>query len=143
MEWGHSQYPDKNVSGPSTSRDNGRWNGDLSVDAIRRCMAEQIEQMKWEEINKMITEAEKGKAKIFKPRGNGLNHIHNTNEIDDEYFLLTAHIDESLISKIQKGILWTLQNCSPVRRFCMMMVNFRWLIKKGKLSYNLHLKRCH
>ena len=88
---------------PSISSNNNNWR-DLSVHVIRRCMAEQIEQSKRED--KMITDAEKGKAEIFKPPGNcsnRSNYVCNAYEIDDEFFLLTAHVDESLIPKIQKG----------------------------------------
>ena len=90
--------------GPPTSTDN-RGRGELSVHVIRKCMAKRIEQTKQQEIDRMITEAEKGKAEIFKPPGNNFdsfNHVHNVYQIDDEFFILTAHVEESLISKIQK-----------------------------------------
>ena len=64
-------------------------------------MAEQIEQSKMDEIDKMVAAVEKGKADIFKPPGNNL--AHDTYQIDDEFFMLTAHVDEALIAKIRKG----------------------------------------
>ena len=75
----------------------------------------QQDKLRREDTERMIIEAEKGKAQILKPPGNKIDFEHNCNnseltttEMDDHFFHSSAHIDKALKDKIRKWnlLIW-------------------------------------
>ena len=93
---------------PSTSDGRSSATSGLSVDKVRKCMNEQEERERRRVLDKMVTDAEKSKAEIFKPTGRDPNEAKDERnlsivEMDDDFFHHTAHIDSAMIQKIEKG----------------------------------------
>ena len=84
----------------------------LSANMIRKYIEIQNNKEK-DAVEKMIVDAECGKAQILKPPG---NIDLSTAEIDDKFFHSSSHIDKKLKEKIERGEFVDLEKLLPKER---------------------------
>ena len=100
-----------------------------------------------QEADDMMKEAEWSKAKIYKPPGESSNIVtsDSSNEVfgDDDTFIINEHVDPAVVAKIKKGEYIDLAKLLPMEKNCMMMADFRWLIKMGCHISCLGWRRIH
>ena len=88
--------------------------------------------------DKMLREAKLFRANIEHPKGTvGHDNLVNINpnlnfqQLDDEFFHLTCHIDSSLMEKIKKGQFIELERLLPSDKFKRDSTRFEWCVKDG------------
>ena len=95
-------------------------------------------QPKLDRVDKLIQQAELAKARIFNPPGKGLyeqfSHVCAVTT-DENYMHLTAHVDETIQQKIEKGEYVDLGKLIPRDRVIQEEDNRMQLVLKDAKSY--------
>ena len=99
-------------------------------------MNEKHERNQQSEFERMITDAEWSRANIFKPPGGNevlLKSFHTKmiSEMDDDFFHYSAHIDNTLVQKIEKGEYVDLAKLLPKEKLLFHDGRMRMIQKEG------------
>ena len=95
-----------------------------------------VEQAR-ETANKLILEAEQMKAKLEVPQG--MSNVYHTDQMDDNFFHITCHVDDALKAKIEKGLFVELEKLlvkdRPFGRQSSANDNRMGLFTKDRMTY--------
>ena len=104
----------------------------LGTETIHKCMdirrKKELEDTK-KMADELIRDAERSCADILRPPPGKHDKDSDVSDDDDEFFHFTSHVDQSLVEKIERGGMLTLQSCFLKRKYYTAVINCRWSTK--------------